>query len=114
MAEIRRKLVKQGKPSAVPRIVPSKDDKDKIAAWRQDLAKVLQVFDVRSIGPIGHSQLIASFQTELGIDTRMMVEDIDRNVLTGQDGAPGTDNSVRAICHPSTTECLPSPRLKPG
>ena len=57
MAEIRWEVLKQGKPSAVSRIIPAEDDKDKIAAWRQDLAKVLQVFDVRSNGSIGHSTL---------------------------------------------------------
>jgi hypothetical protein len=79
--------------------------------------------------------LPAPFQTELAIDTNMvvtdtnlvvtdthvvvtdthtLVADIHRSVLTGHEGASGHNDSVGATFHPSTTECLPSPRLKPG
>ena len=49
------KIAKQGKRSAVYRFVLSKIDKDKIAGWKQDFVRVLHVFNVRSIRPIGHS-----------------------------------------------------------
>jgi hypothetical protein len=32
------------------RFILAKDDKDKIAGWKQDLVRILQVFNVRSIG----------------------------------------------------------------
>jgi hypothetical protein len=49
------KVVKQGKRNAVYRFVLSKSDKDKIAAWKQDLIRILHVFNVRSVGSVGHS-----------------------------------------------------------
>ena len=49
MADIQRKLVKWGKRNVVSRCFHAKDDKVKIAVWRSDLNKILQVFDVRSL-----------------------------------------------------------------
>jgi hypothetical protein len=50
---------KGGSPSGVNGVQfsdsSSKDDKDKIAAWKQDLVRVLQVFNVRSVGFAGNS-----------------------------------------------------------
>jgi hypothetical protein len=54
LAGIQRKVVKQGKRNAVVRFILAKGDKEKIAGWRQDLARVLRVFNVRSIGPVWH------------------------------------------------------------
>jgi hypothetical protein len=47
---MQRKVAKRGKRNSVFRFFLSKDDKDKIAAWKQDLVRILQVFTVRSIG----------------------------------------------------------------
>jgi hypothetical protein len=52
---IQRKVIKQGKRNAVSRFILTKNDKEKIAAWKQDLLRVLHVFNVRPIGPVGHS-----------------------------------------------------------
>jgi hypothetical protein len=52
-----RKVVKQGNRNFVSRILHSKNDKDKIAAWRYDLVRVLHVFNVRSIGCTWYSRL---------------------------------------------------------
>jgi hypothetical protein len=52
---MQRKVVKRGKRNAVFRFFLSKDDKDKIAAWKQDLVRILQVFNVRSISLAGNS-----------------------------------------------------------
>ena len=49
VAGIHRKVVKQGKRNAAIRFFLAKGDKDKIVAWRQDLVRVLHVFNVRSI-----------------------------------------------------------------
>jgi hypothetical protein len=144
MAKIQGKVVKQGKRNALYRFVLSKTDKDKIAAWKQDFTRVLHVFNVRSIGFVGHSlaSSAAPFQTELAIDTNMtvmdtnvtvtdtntkvtdtntkvtdtntMVADIHRNLLTEREGASGQNRSVGTICYPSTTECLLPPRLELG
>jgi hypothetical protein len=53
---IQRKVVKRGKRNAILRFILAKDDKDKIAAWKHDLFRILQVFNVRSIGSAGSSQ----------------------------------------------------------
>jgi hypothetical protein len=50
VAEMQRRVDKQGKRSVVVRFMLAKGDKDKIAAWNQDLVRILHVFNVRSIG----------------------------------------------------------------
>ena len=50
VVEMQRNVNKQGKRNAVVRFILAKADKDKIAAWNQDLVRVLHVFNVRSIG----------------------------------------------------------------
>ena len=50
IAEIQGKVVKLGKRNAVSRVFHAKVDKDKIATWRNDLVRVLHVFNVRSVG----------------------------------------------------------------
>ena len=49
---MQRKVVKHGKRNAISRSIFAKGDKDKIAAWKQDLDRILYVFDVRSIGSV--------------------------------------------------------------
>ena len=56
VAEIQRKVVKQGKRNSALRFVLSRSNKDRIAAWKQDLVRVLHVFNVRSILSIEHSR----------------------------------------------------------
>jgi hypothetical protein len=56
MAGIHRKVVKHGKRNALYRFILAKGDKEKIAAWKQDFARVLHIFNVRSIGFVGHSR----------------------------------------------------------
>jgi hypothetical protein len=50
MAKMQMRVDKQGKRGVVVRFILAKGDKDKIAAWNQDLVKILHVFNVRSIG----------------------------------------------------------------
>ena len=47
---IQKKVVKQGARNPVLRLILTKGDKEKIAAWKQDLVRVLHVFNVCSIG----------------------------------------------------------------
>jgi len=49
MADIQSRLVKWGKRNAVSRRFHAKNDEETIAAWRLDLAKNLQDFNVRSV-----------------------------------------------------------------
>ena len=55
LVKIQGKVVKQSKRNAIYRFVLSKSDKDKIAVWKQDLTRVLHIFNVRSIGSVGRS-----------------------------------------------------------
>ena len=50
VAEMQGKVVRRGKRSSFSRFVLAKGDKDKIAAWKQDLVRILHVFNVRLIG----------------------------------------------------------------
>jgi len=49
VAEIERKVIKQSKRSAISQYFHAQNDKEQIAAWRSDLNRILQVFNVRSI-----------------------------------------------------------------
>ena len=74
MTEIQRKVVKQGKWNVVSWFILAKGDKDKIAAWKQDLVRFLHVFNVCSLGSVGHLRAQQpSFHTELAIDTNITV-----------------------------------------
>jgi hypothetical protein len=55
VSDIEKRVVKQGKRNAFSRFILAKGDQDKIAAWKQDLIRVLQVFNVRSICSVGYS-----------------------------------------------------------
>jgi hypothetical protein len=123
VVKIQGKVVKQGKRNALHRFVLSKTDKDKIADWRQDFMRILQVFNVGAIGSVGHSYTnsAAPLQTELAVDTNLTVTDTNtmvagmyRNMVTEREGASGKNNLVSPICYPSKTDCSPSPRLDPG
>jgi hypothetical protein len=50
MVKMQRRVDKQGKRSVVVRFILAKGDKDKIAAWNQDLVRILHVFNVGLIG----------------------------------------------------------------
>ena len=52
VAEIERKVGKHGKRNAMVRFILTKGDKDKIAAWKQDLVRVLHVFNVCTNRPL--------------------------------------------------------------
>ena len=84
----------------VSRHFHAKNDKDKIAAWRSDLNRILQIFNVRPIVS-ARSLLTIRFQTELTIDThvtvsdtRDMVSDIHRTIVNDQGGSGSANRSV--------------------
>ena len=111
--EIRGKIAKKARRNLFYRLAYAKDDKEVIAAWRADLDRLLHVFNVRSIGSVLPS-LTSPFQTELAINTNVMVLEIHRTMVMGQEGSGGQHLSVSAALYSSTTEYLPSPRLKLG
>ena len=115
VAEIQANINEKREQNLFSRLVHAKNDKEVIAGWRSDLNEILHVFNVRSVGS-GRQSLTASlyFQTELAMNTHVMVLDIHRNVVAGQEGPDGQHRSVSPTSDPSTTERSPSPRLKPG
>ena len=117
MAEIQRNIIKQGKRNVISRHVHAKSDKEKIAAWKSDLVRILHVFNVRSIVSV-RLLLTRRSQTELAINThatvsdthvivselgqnvtstQTMVSDIHRTMMRGQEGSDGKNLSVSEI-----------------
>ena len=47
MAEVQEKIQEKRKQKILSRLFHSKADQDAIAAWRLDLGRILQVFNVR-------------------------------------------------------------------
>ena len=101
VAEIQKKIVDRGTRHVVSRVLNAKSDKDEIAAWRQDLNRILQIFNVRSVHSSWRSPT-ATLQTELAINTHMLVADIHRNALAGQEGTAGRHRSVSRVFDPLT------------
>ena len=75
MAAIQRNTIKQSKRNAVSRLIHAKNDKERIAGWRSDLNRILQVFSVRSVVSVWVSLTLCS-QTELAINTHVTVSKI--------------------------------------
>ena len=94
------RVLKQGKRNVILRHLHAKNDKDKITAWRSDLVRILQVFNVCSIISVWRLLTLRS-QTELAInthttvsDTHVMVSDIHRTMVKGQETSGGKNTSV--------------------
>jgi len=77
-----------------------------IVTWRSGLAMVLHVFNVRSLA-IGSDRqsLTTPFQTELEINTHMMVADIHRNAMAGQEDTVARHYSASTTLRPQITVC---------
>ena len=116
MASIQRGVIKQGKRNGFSRHLHSKNDKDKIAAWRLDLNRIVHVFNVCTTTSI-RPWLTLYPQTELAMNTHVtvsnthtMVSDIHRTIVQGQEGSESKKPSVsetlsdhhRMIAHYST------------
>lgn len=91
MATIQGEIIKQGKRRAVSQFFHSKIDKDKIAAWRLDILRILQIFD-----------------TELSINTHVLVAELHQN----QDGTSRqlqsgqASSSLGELPPPAPRSCL--------
>ena len=83
MAEIQRKVIKQGKRNAVSRLIHARNDKETVAAWKLDLNRILHVFNVCSV-TFARSSLTVRFQTELAINTNVVVSDVRKGVYDTQ------------------------------
>ena len=83
VTEIQRKVVKQSKRKAVSRLFHAKNDKETIVAWKSDLNRILHVFNVSSTAFVW-PQLTVFSQTELSINTHVVVSDIHHDVVNTQ------------------------------
>ena len=102
-----------GKRNVFSRLFHAKKDKDAIIIWRQDLNRILHIFNVRLVGLVWQSLRIAS-QTELLINNHAMLSNIHRLALEGQGGVGGQHHSVSVSFSLPKVECSPFLRLKPG
>lgn len=85
MGEIREKVIEEGKRNAASRYFFAKSNKDMIVGWREELNRILQIFNVRPVDSVRRS-LTAFCQTELAINTHTLVADIHRSVMAGAVG----------------------------
>jgi len=83
VAGIQKHIIKRGRRSGVSRMFHAKDDKETIATWRSDLNRVLHVFNVCPITP-ARPPLTVRLQTELAINTNVVVYDVHHDVLNTQ------------------------------
>jgi len=103
VAEIQGRIVGKRERGLLSRFAHAKNDKETIAAWKLDLIRILQVFNVRSAGSV-RRPLIASFQTELTLSAHTMVSDIHQNMLRGSEDTGGKDQAVSGTRTPPITE----------
>ena len=72
-------VIRRSTRGAVSRLLHAKNDKEAITAWKSDLNRILQVFNVRSVVS-AWSSLIVPLQTELVMNTHVTVSDIRRDL----------------------------------
>ena len=120
--DIQGRIIKQDKRNVLSRHLHAKNDKERIAAWRSGLTRVLQVFNVRSAVSVWLSLTLRS-QTELVINTHVavsgthtvisnthtMVSDIHRTIVQGQEGNSGMVPPVGDSRTPATGRTLTVP-----
>ena len=97
MAEIQRKVIKRSGRNPASRLLHAKNDKETIATWKQDLNRILQVFNVSFIVHVW-PYLTAHSQTELAMNTHVIVSDIYRNTLKCQEGIDDQRRLVSNVC----------------
>ena len=131
VAGIQEKVTEKCGRSRLSRLIHAKNDKDTIAAWTLDLGGILRVFNVSFVVPVQPLLLTVHSQTELIINTHVvvsdvhhgvvtthaMVSDIHRSILKGQEGTDDPQLSVSDICtpfHHRINKWPPLPRHQPG
>ena len=67
VSNIQKKAIKRIGRSYFSRLIHAKGDKDKIAAWRLELDRILQVFNVRSV-VLTSSLLTILFSDRVGLE----------------------------------------------
>jgi len=101
VAEIQGRIIEKRERGLLSRLAHARGDKEIIAAWRSDLMRILQVFNVRSAGSVRLS-LIASFQTELS--AHAVVSGVHQGMLKGSEDTGDKDQAVSGIRTPPVIE----------
>ena len=111
VAEIQRRVTKQSKRNGVSRLFHARNDKEKIAAWKSEINRILHVFNVRFV-TFACSSLIVHFQTELSINTHVVVSDIRQDVANTRaivsnvhQGVVNTHTIISELHHDVETTC---------
>ena len=81
MGQIQKSAVEPDKRSFLSRIFNVRSDKDRVAAWRSDLDRILHIFEVRSTVCFLPTLLTVRLQTELALHTNVAVSGIHENVV---------------------------------
>ena len=81
MGQIQKSAVDPDKRSLLSRIFNVKSDKDRVAAWRPDLDRILHIFEVRSTVCFLPTRLTVRLQTELALHTNVTVSGIHEDVV---------------------------------
>ena len=105
MAGIQRKVIEQNGRNAVSRVLQASNDKDRIAAWKLDLGRILQVFNVGSI-IFTWSSLTDLFQTELVMNIHVAVSDMHQDVSKIREEIGSQVHPVSAFDLPDTRKIL--------
>ena len=100
MAKIEKKVTEKSKQVLYLRLLHSKNDNDTITARKADLARILGVFNVRSVAFTWLS-LIVPFQAELVLNTDVIVSETHRDVSKIWKVIGGRVYSVSASCFQS-------------
>ena len=74
VADIQRRVDEKNDRDVFSRVLHAQSDKNAISAWKEDLNRLLQIFNVRSVSS-ALLPLTTPFQTELAIDTNVTVTD---------------------------------------
>jgi len=116
VAGIQEKIIEKSGRNLLSRLVNARSDKETISTWKLDLNRILHVFNVRSVISV-RPLLTVDLQTELAINTHVIVSDIHRTMLKGQEGTEDGQlrlvSDVHSLFRRRVDNRLP-PRHKPG
>ena len=107
MVEIQNKVVKRSGRNAASRFLQAKNDKEKIAGWRVELDRILQVFKVRSVIS-AWSSLTVNFQTGLAVTTHVTVADTHTIISDIRDDVSKIREGIGGQVQPAQTRSVAS------
>ena len=101
VAEIEKDITKQGRRNPASRIFHPKSDKKKMAAWRGELNRILQIFNVRSV-TLPLASLTICLQTELAIGMNATISKT-HNLVSGTQNIVYDTHNIVSSTHTITS-----------